>query len=443
MRARHCLALGSAIAAGSTVASAAPSLAVPPVVTVNRLDPGPGITSPTYTFSGNFRSDGAIKHIRVVLCRVPAPGSQVCTDYLTSTGGTYGSAWTALGATITTGDLRSGTYRLPVSGLRSGHYLLAAYAADSTTEKGPRAYLSFTANVAPTTGQRFVTILWGKSMWQPAADPGCTDTNGSRTLGQNAVDLRSRGLFGVGGVVVNRTPERGLTCFVGGTAASLQPSWTELARLRDLFGWRFISQGMNYTDMTTLKTDAERFAESAATLPAFVAHGHTRAWGAFNYPNNRQDLPAQRVVTKSFAFGREYSGGVNTRTSVSIFPYAMSTNSVNGGRCNNPRLPCYTMPVDANRRTTSIDELRQVLHPATQGWGVVQYYRIVERSRGRIGDTFAWNCSPKDWRDRWTSLPELTCRESLLEALDGRDRGATPADPSMVAEAWNLRPWGR
>ena len=443
MRARQSLALGSAIAAGITGASAAPSLAAPPVVTVNGLDPGPGITGSTYTFSGSFRSAAAIKDVRIVLCRVPTPSSPMCTDYVTSTGGTYGSAWSALGATIATNDLRSGTYRLPVSGLRNGNYLLAAYASDATTDKGPRAYLRFTAKVAAVAEQRFVTILWGKSMWQPAADPNCTDTAGSRTLGQNAVDLRSRGLFGVGGVVVNRTPESGLTCYVGGSAASLQPSWTELARLRDVFGWRFVSQGMNYTDMTTLKTDAERFAESAATLPAFVAHGHTRAWGAFNYPNNRQDLPAQRVVTKSFAFGRVYSGGVNTRASVSTFPYAMSTNSVNGGRCNNPRLPCYSMSVDANRRTTSVDELKQVLHPAAQGWGVVQYYRIVERSRGRIGDTFAWNCSPKDWRDRWTSLPELTCRESMLEALDGRDRGATAADPSMVAEAWNLRPWGR
>ena len=204
MRARQSLALGSAIAAGITGASAAPSLAAPPVVTVNGLDPGPGITGSTYTFSGSFRSAAAIR-TSASCCAGCRRLRRQCTDYLTSTGGTYGSAWSALGATIATNDLRSGTYRLPVSGLRNGNYLLAAYARTPPRTRVPAPICGSRLKSPPSLSSASSRFCGAESMWQPAADPNCTDTAGSRTLGQNAVDLRSRGLFGVGGVVVNRT----------------------------------------------------------------------------------------------------------------------------------------------------------------------------------------------------------------------------------------------
>ena len=63
---------------------------------------------------------------------------------------------------------------------------------------------------------------------------------------------------------------------------------------------------MTYTRMTTLTTNAQRYRESGATLPILAGRGHTKAWGAFFYPDDEQDLAAQRVVSRYFAFGRLY-----------------------------------------------------------------------------------------------------------------------------------------
>lgn len=414
-----------------------------PTVTIDNT-PGQIITESTFTVTGTFRADTDLKSIQVVLCKVATATATACTSYAQDTTGTFGTTWKSRPASVETADSRTGTYTLTYTNLVNSYYRAAVFAADQTIAKGPRAYLNFKveAPVEPPANSRFITILWGKSMWQPAADTACTDTAGTRTLEQNAQDMQARGLFGVGGVVINRTAESGLTCYVGG-ANNLQPSWEELALLRDTYNWTFVSQGMTYSDMTLMKTDEERYNESGATLPILEAHGHTRAWGAFNYPNNRQNPAAQNIVTKYFAFGRKYTGGANTKTSVSVFPYTMSTNSVNGGRCNNPSLPCYNMAVLNNRRTTSVETLKKILNPAHNGWGVVQFYRIVEGKRGVIGDKFAWDCTSTDWRDRWTSIPEMTCRESFLEVLEGRSLTATVADPATVAETWNVFPADR
>ncbi len=285
------------------------------------------------------------------------------------------------------------------------------------------------------TAPGMITIIWGRTNWQAANGKGCTNTTGTRTLEQNAQDLKDRGLFGVGGVVVARTAETDRSCF---NNYVIQPSWSDLAMLRDTYNWKFISQGMNYANMTLMTTDDQRYNESGATLPILEAHGHANAWGAFNYANNKQDLAAQKVVTKYFAFGRKYGNGFNKRAAAVKFPYIMNTNSVNGGRCNNDKLPCYNMEVVNSRRTTSPAILAQTLSPTADQWGVVQFYRLVEGTYGKMGDAFAWDCSSANWQDRWTSQPELYCRENFLYALDNRTNGATVADPATVANAWGM-----
>lgn len=412
--------------------------AADPTVTITNT-PSQLITTNTITVTGSFKTDTNLRSVQVVLCKVRS--ATTCGDYLQTTSGVYGSAWKANAASVVTTDKRSGTYSLTYTNLIDARYRATVYAVDQVTNKGPRSTLDFTVQTTPAQPtSKFISIIFGRTSWQAATGADCTDTAGARTLEQNAQDLQVRGMFGVGGVVVNRTSETGLTCF---NRFALQPSWEQLAMLRDTYGWKFISQGMNYADMTLMNNDEERYQESGATLPIFEMHGHNRAWGAFNYANNRQDLAAQTVVTKYFAFGRKYDTGINTKSSVGTFPYIMNTNSVNGGRCNNAALPCYNMTVTNNRRTTSVDTLKKVLNPADNGWGVVQYYRLVEGRRGAIGDAFAWDCTSANWRDRWTSMPELSCRESFLEVIDGRSTTATVADPATVAETWGILPTAR
>ena len=52
----------------------------------------------------------------------------------------------------------------------------------------------------------------------------------------------------------------------------------------------------------------------------------------------------------------------------------------------------------------------------------------------------AWDCTSSDWRNRWTSAPEMYCRNSFLEALDGRSATAVNVDAAQVATAWGRNP---
>ncbi len=285
----------------------------------------------------------------------------------------------------------------------------------------------------------FTTVIWARTAWQATTGTNCDDTLGTRTLEQNAKDLQNRGLAGVGGIVVTRTYDY-TSCFRNYMTTA---SWSQIADLRDDYGWKFISQGMEYKNMTLMKYDSQRRYESLDTLPILANRGHTSAWGAFNYANNKQDAAAQRIVTQGFAFGRKYGNGKNTKTVATKYPYIMNTNSINGGRCHNKDLDCYDMKVVNDRRSTGVDIMQKLLSPGKNEWSVIQFYRLVEGKRGKIGDGFAWDCTSSNWRNRWTSQPELTCRESFLEAFDGRTTRSNNVDPATVARLWGVIPKNR
>lgn len=284
----------------------------------------------------------------------------------------------------------------------------------------------------------YISLLWGRSNWQVASGPGCTvHYAGARTLAQNAQDLAARGLIATAQVVVNRTADSGHTCFSNYTE---QASWEDLRDLRDSYGWSVTSQGMNYADMTQMTTDAQRAGESVDTLPLLADQGFPRAWGAFAFANNKMDAAAQTFVARYFGFLRMYGTGTNDKATALTAPFLMNTWSLNGGRCNNPALACYSMAVASDRRMASLDAVKSVLNPAPGTWSVIQTYRLVDGTQGRIGDSYAWDCAAPDWRDRWTSQPEIYCRSSYLEAIDARDKSAVVTDPTSVAEAWKRSP---
>jgi len=429
------------VSIGVVIVGSVASFASGPSTTIASPSDNSVNSSSQFTISGTYTASTPVTAVRVVVCQLST--QKRCTQYVQDTNGTLVTPWRAIDAALSpSSDGLSGNYSVTMTNMPAGNYQIAVFAADQTTSKGDRTIVTTSVKTMtlPATGTGYITVMWGRTNWQATMAPSCTVTPGTRTLEQNAQDLQARGLFGVGGVVVNRTDETQRTCFNNYT---IQPSWNDLANLRDTYGWSFVSQGMNYVDMTQMTTDEQRYEESGATVPIFDAHGHTRAWGAFNYANNKQDAASQAIVSHYFAFGRLYGTGTNTQLAASNSPYAMSTNSVNGGRCNNAALPCYNMTVTNSRRTTSPVTLAKVLSPKANEWGVVQFYRLVEDKRGKIGDSFAWDCSSPNWQDRWTSQPELYCRNSFLYALDNRTTAAQPADPATVAEAWNALPSNR
>ncbi len=433
---------GLAVVAGVSLLSAGvlPASAADPRATITAPAAGSTLVGSTVTVRGNYSADSAIKDVRVAICKLDAATKQRCTAYLSDPAtGSFVTPYRSLAADRTPNDQVSGTFTLTATSLPAGAYRAAAFAVTSANPKGPSTMASFTltaSNPDPTPG--FVTVLWGRSNWSVATGARCNVIPvGARTLEQNLIDLQSRGLRASGGVVVNRTAETTRTC-VRDTV--LQSSWADLTRLRTTYGFTAVSQGMNYADMTLMTTDAQRFEESGATLPVFNGRGFTRAWGSFSYPNNKIDAAASAVVARDFAFGRIYGTSVNKRADVMTYPYFMQTISVMGGRCNNPSLACYTMAVSNNRRTAPPSRLAGYLSPKPNEWGVVQFYRIVEGSFGRMGSGIAWDCSSSDWRNRWTSHPEIYCRNNFLEALDLRASGTTNADAVTVAQAWGRNP---
>lgn len=444
MRVRK-LVLGAVVAVGAVFGSTLSLSAAAPKVTISSPSNGSTVNSSSMSVKGTFKTDSNVKSVSVVACVLSSAGK--CQQYVQNSSGQLSSKWKALNASISTTNNRSGTYNLNLKGLSSSKYQVAVFAADQKNSKGPRAYTRVTVKAggndtppppAGGNGKGFITILWARSNWQ-ATYGNCQQASGTRTLEQNAQDMKARGLTGVGGVVVARTVETGVSCFNGYTT---QASWEKMAMLKRDYNWKFISQGMNYENMTLMNNDSQRIRESLDTLPILQSRGHDSAWGAFNFANNKQDAAAQRIVWKGFSFGRKYGDGHNTKASATN-SRIMNTNSINGGRCNNPNLKCYNMRVVNDRRSTSVDIMRDVLNPGANEWGVLQFYRLVEGKRGQIGDSFAWDCTSSSWRDRWTSQPELTCRESFLDALNGRSRSAVNADPASVARAWGVIPSNR
>ena len=283
-------------------------------------------------------------------------------------------------------------------------------------------------------GPGYVTLQFGRGQWV-TTDLACVPRSGAVSLEDVAVALRTRGMVGTATVVVNRTRAVDRLCW---SQYTLQASWADLTRLRDDFGWEFVSGGMTHNNITTMTPDQQR-EESCGSLSAFTNHGHTRAWGLFGYGNNKSTYEIQRTIVAScFAYGRTYSGGRNVRSRMAA-PWFQKTNSINGGKCNEPALPCYTMTVKNDRRYTLPTRLVNLMNVGPDEWVVIQMYRFATGAR-LTGSGQRWDCSSSDWTKHWTSDPEMYCFEDYLYAIDRIPLTAVVTDPATVAEAWGRRP---
>jgi hypothetical protein len=280
----------------------------------------------------------------------------------------------------------------------------------------------------------YTTFLLSRSQWA-AVDSRCTPLRGAVTLDEVAAELGRRGIRATGTVVGNRTGDTSRACQPGFTSYA---TWADLARLRDTGRFTFVSHGATYADMTGLTPDGQR-AESCGSLAALEAHGHTRAWGLFAYPNDKYTAGIQQdVVSTCFAYGRRYGNGVNTPSSTAA-PHFQSTWSWPSGRCDDPALTCSSWAGGGDgTRYTSPDALAVAMAGGEGEWNVVQGYRFL-RGRRIAASGAQWDCTSTDWRAHWTNAAESYCLSDLLTALD-RTHGATFTDPASVAEAWGRTP---
>ena len=290
------------------------------------------------------------------------------------------------------------------------------------------------ASSAETPG--FITIQFGRTQYVSINGAGCEVLPNTITLDQAADAMAARGLTGVGNVIVNRAPETGFFCARDGL--SLHPGW-DWMRQRSAQGWRFISASVSYANITQLAYDGQ-VHESCGSLPAFTAHGIEGAQGMFAYPNDKSTVAIQTdPVSTCFDYGRKYGSGLNVQTQMAA-PWFSSVLTVNGGKCNDPALPCYT--ISAPLRYSSPDVLVAGMSVTPGSWYSVQFYRFVT---GAYSSTHSsWDCTSPDWRAHWVSRNELYCYEDFLRVMDAAQAavaaGALVTDPHSVAQAWGRAP---
>jgi hypothetical protein len=304
-----------------------------------------------------------------------------------------------------------------------------------TRQRGVLALILAVGALVPATnakaaGPGYVTLQFGRSQWV-TTDTACVPRPNAVPLDVVAQQLHDRGLSGTGTIVVNRTQENDRLCW---SRYTLQPSWADLSRLRDEFAWSFISDGMTHNDITTM-TPEQQQQESCGSLPFFISHGHDRASGLYAYGNNKFTTQIQRdVVSTCFAYGRTYAGGRNVRAKM-LPPWFQKTNSITGGRCNDPVLPCYTMAVTNSRRYMLPNRLVELVKVNADEWVVIQMYRFVAGAR-TAGAGQRWDCSSADPTKHWTTDPETYCLQDFLFAVDQIPVGTIVADPATIAQAW-------
>jgi Carboxypeptidase regulatory-like domain len=260
------------------------------------------------------------------------------------------------------------------------------------------------------------------------ADNNCKELAGSVPLDQIAQDLRSRGLTAQGVVVVDRTQTASRLCLNG----SLYTTWSDLAALRDTYGWTFDSDGMTHNDITKM-TASQQYEESCGSLAYLTENGHTKADGLFAYGDNNFTTSIQtNVVSTCFDYGRKYGQGPNLRSSTTS-PWFQKTNSLLGGACNDPTQSCYNVQA-GGRRYASPLAISSLLQVGSDQWVVVQFYHMV--SGVSLNTSTAWDCTSSNWQEHWTNEPETYCINDFDQAISTIPAGAVVTDPATVATAW-------
>jgi hypothetical protein len=322
---------------------------------------------------------------------------------------------------------------------RSGSYNISVVAIGTSGGRSTRIKVFF--DVAAPSGPAYLSLVMSRSQWA-VADSKCRAMPGAVPLGQVATTMATMGIPISGSVVTSYTSDASPSCITHGSVHDLYPTWTELGQLRDIGGMTFTSAGVDYVDDTTL-TSGQLLANICGSLIPLFGHGHTKAWAIYAYPNNHYTTSIQAQVTENcFAFGRTYSSTRANGASLATPPYFQKTFSILGGACNNPAMPCYTLPVIGavtGKQTfyTPVDQLSRLMQAGSGEWSVVQMYKFVTGSFNPGATSgLSWDCTAPDWHDHYVSDTESYCWNDFLAAIATIPSSVTVAQPDAVAKAF-------
>ena len=298
--------------------------------------------------------------------------------------------------------------------------------------------------VAGADEPAYLTIVNGRGFWDVASN--CVPHGDDLTvdLGEVAAELDRRGMAGYVTVVGEWTrgsrhcPSRG----------EIYASWSDLARLRDVYGWTVGSNGDTLNPMTDEgSTLAEQWQTSCGAYRKLRAHGHHDGWALFSYPlgggpEDISDEVQDAVVKQCFGFGRVYTDDLPYRRNQRAVEgdpaqnphWWQYTHNLHGGRCNDLSQPCSAV-VKEDRFYDDPADLAAHVQPQPGEWSVLQYHAFVAGRRSAPNGV-TWDCTDADWRRHWTSWGGIYCWDDFVEVLDAIPASVTVTDPATVATAW-------
>lgn len=275
----------------------------------------------------------------------------------------------------------------------------------------------------------FVTLLFSRTEIGPATRCTPNADGYANLLTVVAPTLAARGIRATGSVETGITREATRACVH--YRRSLAASWSDLRRLRDRFGWAFVSHGRTWATNLAAMTPQQQWNDVCGSLVDLERHGFWSGDGLFAFPNNSWSARVQAgVVSKCFAFGRRYGMGPTNRTSATSSPYWQRTEGLPGGRCNDSTMPCSHMQTLTTYRSPLMvaGQLRSL---GANQWLTLQSYVLVRGNREG-----AWHCTGTNWRRHWTNDPERYCWSDYRTIIGSMPSSVTVTDPKTVARAW-------
>jgi hypothetical protein len=293
--------------------------------------------------------------------------------------------------------------------------------------------VSTTASVYPS----FVTLLFSRSEVAAADGVPCAvdDRNVATLEGVVAPFLASLGYAGTGTIQTGTTKQSMSYCTHYGETSAI--SWDGAGRLAAQHGWHFVSHSATYATNWAKLSPSRIQAETCGSAAILDAHQLPGAHGLFAWPNNAYNDAIQRnYVSTCFAFGRQYSYLPTTRAYALTAPYYQHTKGMNGGACNDPTLPCYSMAVQGNgghyNLPSAIIARMHTLKPGD--WYSIQVYLLVTgKNPVYRTNKIAWDCTSTDPKQHWTNDNERYCWSDFQQIVAAIPPGVVVADPLTVA----------
>jgi hypothetical protein len=287
------------------------------------------------------------------------------------------------------------------------------------------------------TPTSYVTLLFSRTAVAAADGSPCLpDARNVATLsGTVAPYLAQRGLAGTGSIQTGTTAQSATVCTHYGETSAI--SWDGAAALASRYGWHFVSHSATFPTNWSTLSPARIQAETCGSATTLDAHGLPGAHGLFAWPSDSYVAWIQtNYVSTCFAFGRQYSPIPTTTAYALTPPYYQHTKGLNGGACNDPTLPCYTIKARGNSGHYNLpSSIISKLKALKAGdWYTIQAYLLVTgKSPVYKTNATAWDCTSSDPRQHWTNDNERYCWNDYQRMVAAIPSTVLVTDPLTVA----------